>query len=117
MRSYIVYAVLSLSLALSAPVRAEVSVSKYREVKNDASIEIYVSALEHAYGWSNAFLVMEGRSPIFCAPEKMRFTHQDLLFVIDRETEALKKKGKDVEDSPIGMLLLLGLKKDFPCKK
>ncbi|MFX0201894.1 MAG: hypothetical protein ACFFCW_37770 [Candidatus Hodarchaeota archaeon] len=106
-----------LLLVTSNSVSAEMTVNIYKANKDKQAMQLYILGLFHGYGWANAFLIREGKSPVYCEPEKLQFELEDLIYILDREIKAAEEENKLKPDMPIGLFLLIGLCKDFRCKK
>jgi len=58
-------------------------------------------------------LSLDGKPPLFCAPEKMTMTTPKIADIVDRNIA--RNKGLFHSDWPMGTILLGALKEVFPC--
>lgn len=63
---------------------------------------------------TNGNLIVQNRRPIFCQPETVTI-NGDLLFSIFREEVNTDKKYLGAPFKAVGVILLNGLKRTFPC--
>ncbi|HEX4408295.1 MAG TPA: Rap1a/Tai family immunity protein [Xanthobacteraceae bacterium] len=72
---------------------------------------VYLDGLKDGLIVLNIVAARNGATPLFCLPPKMVFTS-------DQADEILRREAKGVpepDDMPIGIVLLAGLRKAFPC--
>jgi len=62
--------------------------------------------------WMNSWLESKGRKPVFCPPDKIAFTDDQLIDIMRRYV----KKNSDSQDDPFGFVLLYAVIDAFPCK-
>lgn len=75
-------------------------------------IEYQMSSFDDAYGWANAELKSRRKQePLYCPPDKMALTGNQLLDVLRREVKDRPKNG----EFPVAMTLLVALQHVFPC--
>lgn len=107
--------IISLSLALWAcHVAAAPSIADYERLKNNSTIKTYVLGLGEAFLYATIDLEFNKKAPLFCPPRQLALTTENYLQILDNE---LKTDKSFESDAPIGLVLLEGLKKTFPCKK
>jgi len=81
------------------------------------TIKVYISGLGNGIEWAMAPYAHEKKtSPLFCPPEKMPLNLSNYIDLIESAIKADHGGTPDVEDSYIGMWLVLGLTETFPCK-
>ena len=71
----------------------------------------YLDGLKDGLIVLNVALARNGAAPLFCLPPKMALTG-------DQADDILRREAKNVpvsDDMPIGIVLLAGLRKTFPC--
>lgn len=70
-------------------------------------------------GWANINLMAEEKPALFCPPEQLGLFTQNHLDIFDQEIKArsLQTTEAELEKSSVGLLLLQGLKRTFPCAK
>jgi hypothetical protein len=110
---------LLLILALAASASAEHTVKSYREAKakggEDAGLaEVYLAGIAHGFSWVNISAKDDSREPLFCAPEKMALQTANYEQILE---SFLKRRSPNLENAPLGMVLLFALKDAFPCTK
>jgi hypothetical protein len=72
---------------------------------------IYLDGLKEGLITFNIALVHSGAAPLFCLPPK-------IVLTVDQVDDILMREAKSVptpDDMPIGIPLLAGLRKTFPC--
>jgi hypothetical protein len=74
-------------------------------------IKIYVDGAGAAYLFAS---VSDERGPFYCPPQSLAITTQNLINILDDHIARANPPLPD--DSPIAMILLLGLEYTFPCK-
>lgn len=114
-------------LALSvAPANGQMTVKQYqanmasRDTNRIAMTHLYVLGLSEGMSWAE----FERRSrlktttPLYCVPEKFSLNDENLLDIINKEINFLSTLAtpKETDTLSIGMLLMKGLERTFPCK-
>ena len=95
-----------------------ISLGKYKEIKrnNDQELLEYTSIKVDGIGvglsWANS--IIEG-NPLYCAPNSLSLNRNNYMQILDDEIE----RGDALydEDTPIGLVLYMGLANTFPCDK
>ncbi len=114
-RSIAIAAIIVLLSIFSA--YAEITVEEYeRELKGDEAFEMYMNGLSRGIGWANASVKERCGKPLYCLPEKMVLETGDFTRILDDYIEHKRKTGVLKPSDYIGLLLLYGLEKTFPCK-
>lgn len=72
---------------------------------------VYLDGLKDGLIVLNVALVRNGGAPLFCLPLDKVFTGEQADDVLMREAKSVPEP----DDMPIGIVLLAGLKKTFPC--
>ncbi len=72
---------------------------------------VYLDGLKDGLIIFNTALARSGAAPLFCLPPKMALTPDQADDVLMREA----KSNPTPDDMPIGIVLLAGLRKTFPC--
>ncbi len=93
---------------------ADLLVSKYEEIKDHVSTQLYVLGLGDAYGWTNTQLEDQGRSPLFCVPDRLGLGKENYVDILEDEIIRVAKTGNET-DFPVALMLLHGLIYTFPC--
>jgi hypothetical protein len=71
-----------------------------------------VKRTEDGMAWMNAFLrTQRNEDPIYCIPEKMSFTGEQIMDILQREVKNTPSLG----DQPYGVVILYSLRSVFPC--
>lgn len=99
--------------------KAERSVKQYEQdvASKDAwtvtTAKIYVTGLGEGIEWANA----QAKVRLYCPPGELALGMDNYLDILDRQIAFDRNsQGKDFpEGSPIGLELLFGLKRTFPC--
>ncbi len=90
------------------------SVADYEKHKNSNTIKTYVLGLGEAFLYATIDLEFNKKAPLFCPPRQLALTTENYIQILDNELRANKNFDSD---APVGLVLLDGLKKTFPCKK
>ena len=75
--------------------------------------EIYLDGLKDGLIAFNVTLAHSGAAPLFCLPPKMVLTGDQVDDILMREAKSVPEP----DDMPIGIVLLAGLRKTFPCEE
>jgi len=105
-----------ISSALSSVSYAEVDAGTFLQHRDTSKVDRWVydgvlSAMESGFGWSNAALRHEHQRPLYCVPEKLVFTDQQLVDIMRRDLAEYPHHAA----MPYGLVLLTALQKLFPC--
>jgi len=80
------------------------------------SLNIYINGVGTGFSWANAMLNEPGSPKLYCQPPNLSLGTNNYVAILESQIIELKKAGILKEDTPIELILLLGLKKTFPCK-
>lgn len=72
---------------------------------------VYLDGLKDGLIILNVALARDGAAPLFCLPPDMALTGDQAADIIRREAKSVSTP----DDMPIGIVLLAGLRKAFPC--
>jgi hypothetical protein len=72
---------------------------------------VYLDGLKDGLIILNVALARNGAAPLFCLPPKMALTGEQADDILMREAKSVPEP----DDMPIGIVLLAGLRKTFPC--
>jgi hypothetical protein len=72
----------------------------------------YLSGFEDGFGWANAVLNQQHDRQIYCVPETLTLTADQVLQILRDEF----KKAPNLAKSPVGLTIFYGLKETFPCQ-
>lgn len=108
-------AVVSIFLAIYPPsASAELSVKEYqtRLAANDTdkALQIYILGLGEGIGWAN-----RGIGTHYCQPAQLVLKVENYIDIIDKQIKLVNLSKKELDEMPIGALLIAGLKRTFPC--
>lgn len=104
--------VVSLLILSSFYANAEITIKQYKKFQNEDAIKFYVKGLGVAYSWANVEMDANGKKPLYCQPPKLALGMDNYLRLLDDAIVEYSPKDDDV----IEYLLLMQLKKVFPCK-
>lgn len=93
-----------------------VTAQQYVDFKNEDGMNYYINGLGEGMGWANIALVNRGEAPLYCQPGKLAITMDNYIMILDNFIEDAKKKNKYRAEDPVGMYMLIGLQRTFPCK-
>src|SRR6516162_3943168 len=79
--------VLVLALLLYRPAHAEMTVQEYlgtpaTGTKHDVTV-LWLSGIELGLSWANIFYQHEGFPPLYCPPEHVALTHDEVVSILD----------------------------------
>ncbi|MDC0953973.1 hypothetical protein OAR93_00920 [Pelagibacteraceae bacterium] len=117
-----------LGLLLSSNAYAGIKVGTYlkvRENKNEKAnqyIDDNIMGIGTGIFWSNIsiqskFGKVNGEKPMYCSPPKMSLTNENYINFLDEEIKYQKNLGIDNDKTDIGMMIILHMRRIFPCNK
>lgn len=107
---------LTVVLALSAgAARADPISGDYETLKDTAMFKQYVYGVYAGLGWANAQLSNEKHGLLFCQPEELTLTADQLLSILDRYMEDPARKKAMPKDTSLASTTMLSLEHVFPC--
>jgi hypothetical protein len=82
-----------------------------------AEAQLYVRGLGEGISWANTENVVLKMPALYCQPENLILTQENYIDVLNRQIEAkrMTTKAATLDETPIGLLLTLGLREAFPC--
>lgn len=95
---------------------ADVRLGAYRAAETDGMRELYATYLDGVKGGlmsANAWLKSHGQQPVFCPPEHLPITTEQLDAIM--LSSAKRRVGKD--ETLVALLLMSGLQDTYPCGK
>lgn len=103
--------------------RSQLDVETYLKEKNNPTLafknKTYLQGVSAGLGTAN-ISVSNGqvRELFFCLPELLSLTADNITTILDNEIEHAAKymKKTNLDEFPISILLMDGLKRTFPCK-
>ena len=103
---------------VSSPMAADVtslSVQNFQRLRANGgeAFALVIKGMEDGIGISNAVLVAEGKSPLYCPPPSLVLNHENALQILTSEIAQSKR----APDAPLSLVLLDGLRRNFPCAK
>ena len=75
--------------------------------------EMYFDGVTEGVRELNVVMQAEGRQPLFCQPQKLALTVEQAEDIMMRTAQAMTNP----DTTPIGILLILGLRETFPCNE
>lgn len=114
----------ALLVFLHTPVKgADLTVKDYqtqvhsRDQMTAATVKMYVMGIGQGIAWANAAAEKNG-APIFCQPRNFSINGTNYINILDEMITKLESKttAKELNDYPVGMLLLMGMQQAFPCE-
>ena len=108
--------ILALIFLVSAVTTAltEVNFKEYKAIKNTKEFYLYLKGVGEGLEWANEELAARGSKALYCKPEKETMNVEQYSDILIREVTENTKELSD--DMPLGLILLNGLIKRFPCK-
>ena len=92
----------------------EVNFKEYKTINKTVEFKLYLKGVGEGFQWANEELAARGSRALYCKPQKE-------VMGVDEYTEILKREVTENaaelhDDMPMGLILLNGLMKRFPCK-
>lgn len=75
-------------------------------------VEMYIVGLGEGFFWANAAAGANGTPALYCPPQNLAMNGDNYISILKREIES----GSHAKNSEVGLALLLGLQKTFPCE-
>ena len=121
MRSVIMILVLALLLG-SVPASA-MTYEGYKGLKNTANegtieavtLTVYLAVLVKTYRDTNFTLKKNGKTALYCQPDKLSLNHDSVTDILEAMAEKTKQNGAEVDTASVSTLLLEGLRETYPC--
>ena len=113
----ILRSVLAAALCVSAGVaHSDLLVKDYKKTKDQQGTKLYVLGVGNGMGWSNVMIKFKDTNAgLYCAPTNFVFVADNFINFVDAEIE--RRNLKDTDDTPIELILLSSLQRNFPCEK
>ena len=103
---------------LSAPALAEeanaatfLAVYDAARPEDKAHLRNFVEALQNGVAWANAALKFQKQKPLYCEPEKLALTAEQVIDLIRKEVQARPSSGM----FPWPAVMIRTLQNNFPC--
>ena len=94
--------------------RAEMNFKEYKAIKNTKEFHLYLKGVGEGLECANEELAARGSKTLYCKPEKETMNVEQYSDILKREVAENARELSD--DMPMGLILLNGLIKRFPCK-
>jgi len=98
------------------------SVYEQEQLKSSPTLlvlDALLNGTESGFLWANTELASEGRKKLYCQPGGLKLNLQTIKDILEEKVKNLLKLGwslEEVDDFPIQLILLEGLKDTFPCE-
>jgi hypothetical protein len=106
---------LAAGVVTARPALAEMSgnemIALFRKGDQREVVEFYLGGLTNGYSWANTALWSEGKTALFCSPERIVLAVDQELDILARHIERVPANGK----VPVGLAMLRALREAFPC--
>ena len=89
---------------------------KKEKVAKPTVLAFYLNAVGNGMSWSNTQLRSEGRDPLYCEPASFAMNGDNYIQIVDNFVAGLPPPALP-GDTPVEMLLVKALVKNFPCPK
>jgi hypothetical protein len=102
---------------------AEPSVKTYKQVMlktnslEATAMKTYITGLGDGITWTEAQVEHNKGKPLFCIPVQLALTTDNFVDILNREIKEMSSllTADQLETSPIGSFLVIGLVQTFPC--
>jgi hypothetical protein len=111
----ITVAAIGISAAFSVSAMTLDAYKKEKMAKSQV-LSFYLGAVGEGMSWSNTQLRSEGRDPLYCEPTRLAMNGENYIQIIDDFVAELPPPVLP-NNTPVEMLLVKALVKDFPCPK
>ena len=92
----------------------EVNFKEYKTINKTVEFKLYLKGVGEGLEWANEELAARGSKALYCKPQKEVVDLEQYSEILNREvTENAREL---IDDMPVGLILLNGLIKSFPCK-
>lgn len=91
---------------------AVITISHYKQTKNDEQMQIYVQGIGHGYLFANAMNEYSRNPKLYCPPPQLGLNVDNYLEMLETE---IRRKSYPA-DAPLAHVLLQALRHTFPCK-
>lgn len=111
---------LAAALAVTAtPAFAEPSLKDFLDSRGEARelFEVYIVATEDALSWANASLENEGRQGLYCPPQRIALTADQVVDIVVRFSQVEREQDVDPAEMYLSLFVLFALKDAFPCTR
>jgi hypothetical protein len=102
---------ITLWLCASCVAGAEPTSSQFLKGQDSEGARFYISGIYTGLQWANVNAVKAGQPPIFCAPKEPLEIKQVIQILAK-----FVSRGRDLEELPVGIVLMTALKDAYPCR-
>jgi hypothetical protein len=107
-------------LPLSA---ADMTVKQYQKEVHSSdrdradAVKMLVMGIGQGIAWANA-AAEKNNAPLYCQPPNFSLNGNNYIDILDKTIKTFESKttAKELNDFPIGMLLMMGIQQSFPCQ-
>lgn len=94
------------------------SVKTYNKSKEIDIMRWFIDGLGRGFFVANVYVRMETKARLFCVPENLALEIENYIRILDDEIKRREESQgfEKVQEDPIDLLLLEGLKRTFPCR-
>ena len=96
------------------PAYSQVTFKDYEKLKNTQEFKLFIAGVAEGVVLSNMVLEKQGNKKIFCQPSNATMSGDNVLNILQREIDENAKLFKS--DTLLGLILIRGLVKTYPCK-
>jgi hypothetical protein len=102
---------------------AEMTVKQYHKDSHSRNeyiaggVKMYVMGVGQGIGWANV-AAAKNNAPLYCQPSNFAINANNYIDILNKmiDTFSTTTTAKELDEFPIGMLLLMGLQQTFPCR-
>ena len=104
------------ALLFAPPAAAEPTVEQYLASRGEdrTVLTAYIIGAQDALGWTNAALQERGDAPLFCVPERLALTRDQVVDIVDRFAAA-KAEVLEEEVMYLSLFVMFAMQDAFPC--
>jgi hypothetical protein len=103
--------------------RAEITVKAYQKSVHSsdrdraATMKLYVMGVGSGIAWANT-AAEKNNAPLYCQPPNFSMNGDYYIDILDKTIKELESKttAKELNEYPVGLIVLMGLQKSFPCQ-
>lgn len=95
---------------------AEPSVKQYQDSLGEdrTLLTLYIIAAEDAFSWTNASLHNRGDAQLYCVPDRLALTNDQVIDIVDRYAVS-RADVVDQDQMYLAMFVLFAMEDAFPC--
>lgn len=107
---------LFVSLVSVGNANALITAEEYLKYPGSKQYDDYLIGIGEGFSWANGILASEEKEVLYCQPRNYFLSLGNIKNILDDEINYKNKQNYYKGNAPIGLYLLYGLQRTFPCK-